>query len=131
MKYITVVQFFRAKLEVRREILNWWTPEIGDLVEGDNDNVKCLSSDADIDYVKTLLEKGDDLVITPLLTISQLIEFIEHKLKEEIDIYRAGMKGHQISTAYIDDIGESKFEFITDTHDLLLALWECVQEVCK
>lgn len=41
------------------------------------------------------------------------------------------MKGHKISTEWIDGVGESKFEFRTDTHDLLLALWECVQEVCK
>lgn len=131
MKYITVAQFFRAKFEVRKEILNWWKPDIGDLVEGEWSEVKCISTNGEVAYARSFLGKGDTWSIIPLLTVQQLIDFIEYKLNDEIDIYRAGMKGHQISTEWIDGAGESKFEFRTDTHDLLLALWECVQEVCK
>ena len=131
MKYITVVQFFRAKFEVRKEILNWWKPEIGDLAESTNGGVKCLTKRSEIDFAKSSLENKDKYSIIPLLTTQQLIDFIEYKLKDEVDIYRAGMKGHQISTEWIDGVGRSKFEFKTDTHDLLLALWECAQEVCR
>jgi len=130
MKYITVAQFFRANSEVRKEILKWWQPEKGDLIKNDA-GVKCLESNEEIAYEKILIEKGERWVDIPLLTAHQLIDFIEYKLNDEIDIYRAGMKGHQISTEWIDGVGKSKFEFRTDTHDLLLALWECAQEVCK
>lgn len=131
MKYITVAQFFRAKFEVRKEILSWWQPEIGDLVEGERNEVKCISTNEEVAWARAFLGKRDTLSIIPLLTGQQLIDFIEYKLNDEIDICRSGMNGHQISTEWIDGVGESKFEFRTDTHDLLLALWKCVQEVCK
>lgn len=137
MKFITKQQIIDAGEKVAVEIFKWWKPEAGDLVVIGEDEVGDVVTEhkdsgvVDCIWGNFRLDNSNEESTFPLLTIGQLIEFIEYKLNDEIDIYRAGMKGHQISTEWIDGVGESKFEFVTDTHDLLLALWECVQEVCK
>ena len=136
MKYIDIDHLKEAQEEVVKKIMKWWMPQKGDLAASLIDRrVQCVSY-ADKD--KVYFVAGNCCTTwewktktAPLLTHWQLIEFIESQLGEDVDIYRAGMKGHQISTEWIDGVGGSKFEFRTDTHDLLLALWECAQEVCK
>lgn len=132
MKVISKEEFKNADIKVQDKIMKWWNPTLGDVIDVDGTIdlvVRCVEGKLfDCAWNNFKLGYHD---VTPLLSEGQLIEFIENQLGEDVDIYRAGMKGHQISTEWIDGVGKSKFEFRTDTHDLLLALWECVKEVCK
>lgn len=136
MKYITFEQFIKGNEVTIKSILAWWKPEMGDLVVSVKTNKpQCIAyTDAKKVYFlgggcSTTWEYVTNVV--PLLTTQQLIDFIEYKLDDRIDICRSDMNGHTIFTQWIDGVGECLFDFATTTDYLHLALWECAQVVCS
>lgn len=137
MKYITIAQFFRAKIEARKEILNWWKPEIGDLVENSNGGLKCLTKKSEIDFAKKLLENEDSYSVIPLLTTQQLIDFIEYRTGYGIDRIEYGVVDCYWVYPYFEssyDMDEEmprwyREEMSFCDEELIQALWKCACEV--
>lgn len=136
MKFITKQQLLDAGTPVVTEIFNWWKPEAGDLVVIGEDEVgDVVVKTTDSGLVECIwdnfrLDDTDSQGTFPLLTVGQLIEFLEYKLDEPIDIFRTEKSGQSIATEWIDGVGECWFDVHTETKDILLALWECVVKVC-
>jgi hypothetical protein len=93
--YISAEEFLNQSDKVQKVLLDWWKPSVGDLF-----TTKRVYDDIDviIDFVETEIYgmnntfKGNiyssvdmALIPFPLLNMSQLINFIEEKVKYKID----------------------------------------------
>lgn len=123
MKYISAEEFLKADRKVVDEIIEWWKPSIGDLTESTVEGeVWCLIDDIQVERV---LKLSKEHLIIPLLTVGQLIDFIEDKTRYYLNISYDEYDDY----GYILDIGINKY--YTKYCVLIKALWEVVQEVCN
>lgn len=84
MKFITAEQFKAADQKVQDAIMEWWKPSIGDLTNGRENPVVCIKMPRDIRAIADY--NNSSITYFPLLTIGQLIEFIEWHSKGSLDI---------------------------------------------
>lgn len=127
MKFITEKQFESVNGVVQGELYQWWkeTMGIGDLAYNSMyGGVLCITEEIEYTTRDIMIDNT-----TPILTEGQLIQFIEFKLGERIDIFRAETKGHTIATNYIDFEGKCKYMHETRAEQLIDALWEVAQAV--
>lgn len=144
MRFISAEMFLKADNTVKEKLIKWWKPSVGDLVESKmTDEVICLCSIKDVESAKKFIDLDRNISVIPLFTVGQLIEFIEDCTEWPITI--TSLCGDYI----VDPMPEYEAEFYSKKennadapkwwleekcffeHDLLLALWECAQEVCK
>lgn len=124
MKYITLDQLKDAGKEVVDKILEWWKPENGDLViHKSNNDPKLICGFSKYDSSKIFFSNYPNKVygfkrdVLPLLTVEQLIDFIEWRTSEKISIYH-------YSKDYISSTIEGKCYHHKSNYELLQSLWK-------
>lgn len=123
MKFIQQEQFNNADKKVKDEVYKWWKENIsiGDLFYN---NIGCCIDG----YVSESQSKEAILGnTTPLLTVGQLIDFIESKTGYYLEIKYDENNDY----GYIFDLGIRNMLHYSKYVDLLKALWELVGIVCE
>lgn len=82
MKIISADQFTTADQELKEEIMKWWEPQMMDLYVPLDGNPEVISRQKQLEAVKKFKDKGN----VPLLTVEQLIDFVETKTGTKICI---------------------------------------------
>lgn len=108
MKVISVEQFLSADKKVQDEIMKWWEPQMIDVYVPLDGEPTVICRQRQLDAVRRLKNE----VNIPLLTVEQLIDFVEQK------------------TGYDFDLGEFDGKYRTPCVILLNALWDLVQYIC-
>lgn len=121
MKVISVEQFLSTDKKVQDEIMKWWEPQMMDLYVPLDGEPIVICRKRQLDAVRRLKNE----VNIPLLTVGQLIDFVEQKtgfyLGIEFDADRCG---------YEFDLGEFDGKYRTPYVILLNALWDLAQYIC-
>lgn len=125
MRFITEDQFLKADKRVQDAIYDWWKPQQGDLFIS---NI-C----GDFGVVRDEMNKEREEAIlgntTPLLTVGQLIESIEWKLK--IKDSTDTLLINKYAYGYLFTSYNERLHLPSHQHDLLKALWLCAKEVAS
>lgn len=131
MQTISVEQFKLADKTVQSEIIKWWKPSEYDIVanfsstgfvkEIGESGVLCYWSNEK--YEKW--QQKEELI--PLLTVGQLIEFIESKTEYYLEIKYDESNDY----GYIFNIGLRDMKHYSRYVDLLKALWELAEVICE
>ena len=133
MKYISAEQFNQANNEVKERVYSWWGKNIGigDLFES---NITY-----DLGVVYDPKEQNIDTILgntTPLLTVGQMIEFIEDITDGKVDIV-SGVGAMKTLDCYMVKVYEintarciEKLAFKDDV-DLIQALWKMCNVICN
>lgn len=124
MKYIKIEEFNKASDEVQYKILDWWTPSDGDLMYNLETKEREVfeASYMDIDCVHSYC--------IPLLTVGQLIGFIEKITDSKMDIMYS-----YINYRYEIYLNRNYEQFVTicsfkiKSDSLLQVLWEVATKV--
>jgi hypothetical protein len=111
--YISSKQFLSLDKKVQDSIIKWWEPKIGDLYE----SRMCPSPIIDCVPNNVFSLKGESWII-PLLSESQLRNYIEYKIKDGINIYSS-------EDGYTLKVETDKGWFVACSEDLL----ECYLEI--
>lgn len=123
MNFILIEEFLKQNKEVQEVFMEWWKPQIGDLVYDRISIVGVVVPVLCMGQYRTNLDKTK---VTPLLQINQLIRFIEDKTecKIEIDYYTEEVSIYLNS---LDNDGISHYKYSPFENfglDLLKALWK-------
>lgn len=121
MKYITVKQFEIADKKVQEAIMKWWKPEHGDLfaelIDSGLERKACI-------LCKDRLDTANNNKIYPLLTLGQLIDFIEHYFDGKLEysmVFSSSLD--LIVKVYDSEFMEYMFFEIFESESLLEAMW--------
>ena len=140
MKYITAKQFLEQPESVQKVFIDWWEPDIGDSVFDKRHNqiaiviyrvVNAIKKWFDIYLLKSKRSIVDHEDLIPLLTMQQLIDFVEDKKDCIIDLNSARhtIAGARTYIRLYDIVGNYKQQYIIENEiDKLAALW---QVACK
>lgn len=158
MEFITVEQFKEQPVEVQKVFLDWWQPEIGDLIsyktKAINNNwttidkwlTKCITEDDIFNYPsKTELIKSLSYInehnysdeIVPIFTEGQLRKFIENKTNGIVKLVQWHIHDSQVSKhGYAIDILRKNEYHVTYHYkdlgeNLLQAYWQVACEIAK
>lgn len=128
MEYITLKQFQEQSKEIQNVILDWWKPEVGDLIlwEYFNEHKHMRIIEPHVN-----LEVFAKHLCIPLLTETQLRRFIEHKIcdgKISTEYYEDGYKIFILDSNFDEKIWN---DFDTNQNDLLQAYWYTVCTIAR
>ena len=123
MKVISVEQFQLADKRVQNEIMKWWEPQIMDLYVPLDGDPTVIYRQSQLEAVRKLKNEGN----IPLLTVGQLIDFIESKTGYYLEIRYDENNDY----GYIFDLGLKGMKHYSRYVDLLKALWELVEIICE
>lgn len=137
MKYIEVKTFYKLNEKIRKEILNIWKPELGDLyadVSAYGENHIAVIKDLDKKEVIEI-DKGYDYYV-PLLTEGQIRTMIENIIKSKIEVVYVSKEGvpneksyYRIERMTFLDGDINNNIWISKTEDLLVAYWETLVKI--
>lgn len=133
MKYITAEQFNRADNKVKDSLYSWWEKNIniGDLFESNITYGLGIVYDTEEQSTPTILGNT-----TPLLTVGQMIDFIETTTDGKVDIV-SGVGTMKTLDCYIVEVHEINttrcIEALAfkDYVDLTQALWKMCNVICN
>jgi hypothetical protein len=118
-QHITVAQFNELTKKGRDKLWNWWKPRNGDMFLDFEIGYGCLISEKPETFKKKQR--------FPLLTIGQMIEFLDEQDKILCIDY---------GSSYVSEMGQTNWRVIFDESqyeddELCDALWEAVKEVLE
>lgn len=131
MNLIREEVFNSVSWDIRNKMYEWWKPSLGDVFESNIcGNMGVVDEELTVERYNAIHDNT-----TPLLSIGQLIEFIEWRTKQNLLIRNAEGNKHFIhlfKQAEQDDgtfLSESIYrEYV---NDLLKGLWECACKVAE
>ena len=128
MKFISAKKFLKEDKEIQKMFIDWWKPEIGDLFK-----YNYGYSNIEIINLKSIKEDVEESKysahIIPLLTLEQLVKFVE-----DITGYRMlpDYNDHEGYSVWLYcKEGELKNKYRRLGKDLLQAYWEVATKVAK
>lgn len=130
MKVISVEQFLSIDKKVQNEIMKWWDPQMMDLYVPLDGEPTVICRQRQLEAVRRLKNE----VNIPLLTVGQLIDFIEWKTGDTyLDRIYFICDGYAVEPCneYCQDSKWVEKEMSFHHEDLLMALWLCVQGICE
>ena len=133
MKYISAEQFNQADKKVKDCLYNWWEKNIniGDLFESNITYGLGVVYDTEEQSIPTILGNT-----TPLLTVGQMIDFIETTTDGKVDIV-SGVGTMKTLDCYIVEVYEINTTRCIETLafkdyiDLTQALWKMCNVICN
>lgn len=136
-RYITAEQFMQQPQNVQNVIRKWWEPQVGDIftTEQIHDEIDAVINISSGKYIHGLndvffsnMYPHVDLELKPfpLLTMQQLIEFIEWKIEMSINEIERDVHRGEWNINLLNGI-----DYMTEQTDLLQALWEVACKVVK
>ena len=127
--FISAEEFLKQSEKVQNVLIEWWNPQIGDITTGKTESIVVIQQPRDIEAVK--IYKGK--MVTPLLQIHQLLNFIEDKTNSKVELDTFKKSGYELYLHCVE-FGEReyKYEPFRDLgFDLLEALWQVVIQIIK
>ena len=124
MQYISEEEFLKQSEKVRNNIIDWWQPEVGDLVYDKINIVGVIVPVLCIGDYKSNLDKSK---IIPLLTEGKLRQYIEDKTKGRAFFLFSNNDGYTIKIdtfngiLKVDNLGFNIFK----------AYWKVVCEIAE
>lgn len=133
MKVIPIRQFLSANQKVQDEVMKWWKPQMMDLYMPLDGDITVIYRQSQLEAVRKLKNEWD----VPLLTVGQLIDFIEWRTGYGINQIEFGAGDCYWVFPYFEpgyDMEQEKPRWYGEemsfcNEELIQALWECACEV--
>lgn len=128
MKYITAEQFLELPEGVQKVFINWWSPNVGDIVKCRyyDDTLMAIieveneKSRMSLDECRDWYSKEE---LIPLFRLDQLWEFIEDILEEYVEV-KFMADAYSVNATLFDDL-------LAWEEDKLQAFWKAAVKVAK
>ena len=128
--FIPAEEFLKQSKEVQENLIEWWNPQIGNLTTGKTEHIVVIQQPRDVEAVK--IYKGK--MVTPLLQMHQLVNFIEDKTKCKVELDCYGEKGYEMFLYSLIENNKTQYPFNAFRglgFDLLNALWQVAIQIAK